>query len=424
MKSLAAFIFSTGLVERAVAHASIFHPSMWGFNVTGDTFPYDNRAVAPLTDYTFDQWWFHGHLDFPPHPEDVFSLPAGGKVTTEITCDKGVTSFADNPPDGDDVCPNSTLAEFHTTGFDDLKGCGLAIAYKSDASEVQPEDFTVFSVNQTCVWTRFTDFEIPDRMPECPGGKCICAWFWIHSPDSGSEQNYMTAFQCNITGATSTVPLAKPQVPRRCGLDLDNGKELASVSNCTYGAKQPLYWLQSERNNVFEGPHAPPFYNDLYNFLDGPQNDIFEDSYLELPIPSPVAALPVLNLTLAAVASGLDGVLGSLGLGGLGGGLGGLLNGTIPGEGAQQPQQGGGGIVINLNSPTNHALGAATNSEPSLLSRTGPGSNARPQEKQKKKKVERDGWKRSRIAAHMYNRRRGAEVNRMAWVLGEWRKEV
>ncbi|KIK58046.1 hypothetical protein GYMLUDRAFT_704840 [Collybiopsis luxurians FD-317 M1] len=276
MKSLASFTLAFGLVKYAAAHASIFHPSMWGFNVTGDTFPYDNRPVAPLTNYTFDQvhchcstfifirltltvlvpqWWFHGHLDFPPHPEDVFSLPAGGRATTEIACDKGATSFFAGSPggnvqQGDNVCPNSPIAEFHTTGFDDLKGCALAIAYKSNVSEVEPEDFTVFSVNQTCVWTRFTDFQIPERMPACPNGMCTCAWFWIHSADSGGEQNYMTAFQCNITGATSTVPLAKPQVPRRCGSDPDNGKQLTSLSNCTYGAKQPFYWLQAERNNV------------------------------------------------------------------------------------------------------------------------------------------------------------------------------
>lgn len=45
---------------------------------------------------------------------------------------------------------------------------------------------------------------------------------------------------------------------------------------------------------MFEGFYSPPHYNDLYNFRDGPQDDIFEDSYLSLPIPSPDAPLPVL----------------------------------------------------------------------------------------------------------------------------------
>lgn len=38
----------------------------------------------------------------------------------------------------------------------------------------------------------------------------------------------------------------------------------------------------------FEDTIAPPFYNDLYNFRDGPQDDIFQDSYPGgLPEPSP-----------------------------------------------------------------------------------------------------------------------------------------
>lgn len=159
---------------------------MFGFNVTDSTFPYDNRPVAPLMDMTFDQWWMHGHLDYPPNPGDVFTLPAGTAVTTEIACNKGATSFfasADGGDirSGDDVCPGSPPSEYHTTGPDDLKGCALAIAYKADARTVNPEDFAVFSVNQTCVWTRFTDFQVPARMPPCPEGGCTCAWFWIHS---------------------------------------------------------------------------------------------------------------------------------------------------------------------------------------------------------------------------------------------------
>jgi hypothetical protein len=73
-----------GFLPLAAGHASIFHPSMYGFNVTGQDFPYDNRPVAPLFNMTFNQWWFHGHLDHPPNPGDVFDLPAGQSVTTEI----------------------------------------------------------------------------------------------------------------------------------------------------------------------------------------------------------------------------------------------------------------------------------------------------------------------------------------------------
>ncbi|KAJ7116550.1 hypothetical protein C8R44DRAFT_739251 [Mycena epipterygia] len=292
-------------IPLVVGHASLWHPSMYGFNVTDQTFPYDNRPVSPLTNYTFAQWWFHGHLDFPPNDGDVFELPAGQPATTEIACNKGATSFFASSEGGDirpsenstDVCPNSGTDAFHTKGLDDLTGCALAIAYNSDATQVQPEDFTVFSVNQTCVWTRFTDFQVPAKMPPCPAGGCTCAFFWIHSPDSGGEQNYMNGFKCNVTGTTSTVPIAAPKVPRRCGSDSANGKWHAAPGNCTYGAKQPLYWFQQERNNMFEGTYAPPFYTDLYEFRDGAQDDIFEDSYAFLPDPSPTAPLPVLNTT-------------------------------------------------------------------------------------------------------------------------------
>ena len=170
---------------------------MFGFNVTFDTFPYDNRPVAPLMDMTFDQWWFHGHLDFPPNDGDIFELPAGQPVTAELGCNKGLTSYwasseghtdirqGNNPCPGDEY-PSGAM---HTLGFDDLKGCALVIAYESDVKKIPPEDFTVFSINQTCVWSRFTEFSVPARMPPCPNGKCICAWFWIHSQDSGGEQS-------------------------------------------------------------------------------------------------------------------------------------------------------------------------------------------------------------------------------------------
>lgn len=48
---------------------------------------------------------------------------------------------------------------------------------------------------------------------------------------------------------------------------------------------------------MFEGTYAPPFYTNLYEFKDGPQDDIFVDSYVFLPDPSPTAPLPVLNTT-------------------------------------------------------------------------------------------------------------------------------
>lgn len=301
--TLLAFVLAFVGISSVSGHSAFFHPSMWGFNVTDKDYPYDNRPVAPLRDYTFQQWWFHNHLDHPPNPGDIFELPAGKPATAEIACNKGATSYFASSEGGDirvpgnpnEVCPNSPSVAYHTNGIDDLEGCALAIAYKDDVNQVQPEDFTVFSVNQTCVWTRFTDFSVPSRLPPCPAGGCICAFFWIHSPKAGGEENYMNGFKCNVTGATSNVPLAKPQVPRRCGADPENQKLQSVPGNCTYGAKQPFYWKQLERNNVFEGDHSPPVYNDLYNFLDGAQDDIFQDSYESLPVPAPTAPVPVLR---------------------------------------------------------------------------------------------------------------------------------
>lgn len=70
---------------------------------------------------------------------------------------------------------------------------------------------------------------------------------------------------------------------------------------------------------MFEGPFAPPFYTDLYNFRDGAQNDIFVDSYIgSIPTPSPnQTQLPTLNLlgsgggTVSSVPSSSASVLAS-----------------------------------------------------------------------------------------------------------------
>ncbi|KIK47453.1 hypothetical protein CY34DRAFT_764229 [Suillus luteus UH-Slu-Lm8-n1] len=280
------FIVVAVVVPSVYAHIAFWHPSMWGFNVTDKdpAYSYDNRPVTPLARMTFDEWWFHNHLRYPPHPNDVFELPAGKAAIAELGCNKGATTWW-NSSEGGDVrqgdwpCPRSTSVQFHTKSVDDVKGCALAIVQESDVSKIKPEDFTVFSVNQTCVWHRFTTFQVPADMPACPGGKCTCAWFWIHSPDSGSEQMYMNAFQCTVTGSKHDAPaLMKPQVARRCGADPEHGITHPTPSNCTHGAKQPLYWLQNESNNMFEDYMGPPFYNDLYDFKDGAQNDIFVTS--------------------------------------------------------------------------------------------------------------------------------------------------
>ncbi|KAK7691012.1 hypothetical protein QCA50_006115 [Cerrena zonata] len=284
LSSIPVFLAIASLSPLASAHIAFWHRSMYGFNVTAQTFSYDNRPVIPLQDMSFDKWWFHGHLDYPPNDGDFFELPAGGTAMSELSCDKGATSEYSSSPGGkagyptDYPCPGQPLSQFHTTGENDLGGCALSIAYKSDVRSVTPEDLVVFSVNQKCVWNLNTAFQVPANMPACPEGGCICAWHWIHTPDSGAEQMYMNGFKCKVTGNTGSKPLGKPGVARRCGADPANGKNDAVASNCTIGAKNPLYWDQTERNNMFEGIYSPPLYKDLYAFYDGPQNDIFQDA--------------------------------------------------------------------------------------------------------------------------------------------------
>ena len=104
---------------RVQAHASMFHPAMYGFNVTAQTFPYDNRPVTPLYNYTFAKWWFHGLLAYPPNDGDFFELPAGQPATSEIACDKGATSYYASSPggdvrQGDSPCPNSPTSAYHS----------------------------------------------------------------------------------------------------------------------------------------------------------------------------------------------------------------------------------------------------------------------------------------------------------------------
>lgn len=273
-----------GLIGSASGHATAWSPAMWGFNVTGSTFSYDNRPVVPLMHLTFKEWWFHGHLDYPPPDNTFLELPAGGTLNSQVSCDKGATTFFASSPGGDiqagnNPCPGSPTIAFHAKSIEDTRGCAFGITYKSDVNSVKPEDFTIFTVNHTCVWHRFTDFQIPADMPECPEGGCICSFNWIHAPDAGSEQIYMNGYRCKVTNAKSNKKLATPKLARRCGQNADKNANVAPW-NCTYGAKQALYWLQKEGNTFFEGDHDPPFYNDLYNFGDGAQNDIFEDSQL------------------------------------------------------------------------------------------------------------------------------------------------
>lgn len=114
-------------------------------------------------------------------------------------------------------------------------------------------------------WKRVSNYSVPAAMPACPPGGCTCAWLWI--PDGCGIQNmYMQGYKCNVTGATSTAPVAPAQVPVYCGDD---------ASNCVQGAKQMLVWHQAAGNNVSPPSGVSPGYNAGMGWAPGAQDDIF-----------------------------------------------------------------------------------------------------------------------------------------------------
>lgn len=88
---------------------------------------------------------------------------------------------------------------------------------------------------------------------------------------------YMNGFQCRITGDVGDQPIGKPGLPRQCGEDAASGHP-ANPSNCTVGPKNPFYWDQTERNNMFEGIYDAPTYSLRYDFPDGAQPNLFMDA--------------------------------------------------------------------------------------------------------------------------------------------------
>ncbi|CAF0828144.1 unnamed protein product [Didymodactylos carnosus] len=271
--STVVFILSTFILLECWitnAHLAIWTKSMFGQdrgNVNS------NRAAQPLQDMRFDQWWWHGDMNDPPDEGEVFNLPANGKADLEISSNKAFTSLGTarpglkpNPRDS----PNPWLNEngwgnMHARQRQDVAGCALGIAYKSDPRQVKPEDFVIFSVVHDCPARQLQEFKIPD-LPACPNNKCMCAWFWIHESSGGTDQMYMTPFVCTVTGKPSNRQIGKPHPPVKCDMDR---------SKCVKGAKAPMYWKNLEGNNMFEPGHFAPTYSSKYGYEDGAQNDIF-----------------------------------------------------------------------------------------------------------------------------------------------------
>jgi hypothetical protein len=278
------------------AHMSIWVPSMWGSepdNINA------NWAVQPLQDQPFSGWWMHGtkSINDPPPGNAITQLPAGGTLDFEITGNKAFTSMGrglwvkpgSGPRDVPDPWTNDMggygSSNIHAPAHKDVAGCALGIAYKSDINSVQPEDFVIFSVVHDCIARQLQAFDIP-TLPACPNGKCVCSWFWVHNSIGGTDQMYMTAFQCNVTNPSKRT-LGKPVPPVRCDGQMPCYlyPNWGNKTNTCPKAKQPIYWANNERNNVANPTNwqCAPIYNSPYGFQDGAQKEIFSDSFEELP---------------------------------------------------------------------------------------------------------------------------------------------
>jgi len=231
-------------------------------------------------------------LSDPPAANAITELVAGGTVDFEITGNKAFTSMGRglccqaehtprNIPDPWSNGMNGLCsANIHSPKYTDVAGCALAIAYKSKQSDVQPSDFVVFSVVHDCIARQLQTFDIP-ALPACADGLCMCSWFWIHNSVGGTDQMYMTPFQCNITNASKR-NIAKPVPPVRC-----DGQpscylypNWGNTTTVCPQAKQPMYWANNQGNNMGmpTNSQCAPIYNTIYGFPDGAQHGIFTNS--------------------------------------------------------------------------------------------------------------------------------------------------
>jgi len=162
-----------------------------------------------------------------------------------------------------------------------LEGCALGIAYKSNITQVRPDDFVIMSVVKDCPARALQAFDIP-FLPGCPNGMCICSWFWIHNSIGGTDQMYMTPFQCNVANPSKRV-IGKPVVPVRC-----DGQPPCYLypkwGNTTTVCRKPLlpmYWANNEGNNMGNPTNAQcaPIYSHEYGYPDGAQHQIFTDDF-------------------------------------------------------------------------------------------------------------------------------------------------
>lgn len=212
------------------------------------------------------------------------TITAGQPLTVGISCHKAHSIYGSVT--STEACPLDSGA-YHAGGLTGtpagwgendpalLLGCALAIAPKSSAGSTNPEDFTVMSIQENCVRTRDTVFDIPANLPECPDGECTCAWFW-QGKDAQNEQ-YMVGFRCKVEGGV--VGIHPNPVPPRKG----------KIS----GPTQPMYWANSNSNLDFvpKDQRDRPSYNSAWGWSDGAQTSSFAAGSIGAPA-TPVENVP------------------------------------------------------------------------------------------------------------------------------------
>ncbi|KAL3460260.1 hypothetical protein BJX64DRAFT_263498 [Aspergillus heterothallicus] len=209
MKSLILLLAAGGAIPQSLAHTVAWTKGMYCFGGPDPTSESQNTntAVNPLYNLTQPDWWFQhdrGCDAVPPAKGDILSLPAGGSFTVELAHNRAFTSFSyagefasewpdgeEHPEDWNGTSEGEGCIEddgaLHTTNQTGAAGTAWAISYTSQLAEVTMENLVVFSVLEHTPWRRLATYEVPQDLPACPEGGCICAWLWV--PQGCGQRN-------------------------------------------------------------------------------------------------------------------------------------------------------------------------------------------------------------------------------------------
>ncbi|PRP75356.1 hypothetical protein PROFUN_05667 [Planoprotostelium fungivorum] len=266
-------IMRSGVVSLLFLTAASAHLATWnpGTYDCGYPDPNSDRPVWPL--WQTDKWWWHSSLDCPSNGTQP--IPSNSSLKLEFASNKAFTSMGQglmpDPEQVPDPWQNvNQWGNMHADKYpEDIMGCALAIAYKSDRYSVTPQDFIVFSVVHDCPVRQLQTFQIPP-MPPCPPGGCECTWLWINK----AHQSYMNPFKCHVTNGDPHLDVPVPTVPTDC---------TGGTRPCVDSAKTPLFYgvptqsfaaLVPIRDTIFQ---LSPRYNSTWGFHDGAQ-DVFPRS--------------------------------------------------------------------------------------------------------------------------------------------------